>query len=504
MKKAFATLVVLVALIAAAAGLGPLYTSRLVDRQLTTLVAQIDHEGVFAASYAPGAKGWFSQQDTITLTPVDKRLTQLEQGRQQPIVLHLHVAYGPLPFAAWRRDGVSLMPVGAVVDTRVAGLDRLLSQAGSSYQVRDVVTLTGGNTFTLRVSPGHMTDQQGAVLNWAGSELILNATGSRLNGHGRSGVITVSAAGASQAKIVIDPVAVDIPHLRMVNGQAVGKVSVRWGGMHANNLPEKNRPPMDVALEGMAMSLDTHMVQGIAAGKGTLTLAGLTVRPAAADAGPAFSLHRLSLSSSTTDPSQGYTDSSVVWNVQRIDVGGSEYSPALLAVRLDHLYVPALIDAMRTLREAQPALQAQNGEPPRLAMQRLLGLITPSAQSMLAHRPVLHLVGLHLGTPQGALDGSGDAELEPSGGATPSLTTLPDDLVAHLTLNLPTSLARELAAMMLARQGVPADQLAQDAQQYLGALAAQGLLRSESAGYAVDLVYRHGQVTVNGRPLGAH
>lgn len=504
MKKAIALLGVLIALVAVAAGLGPLYTNRLVDRQLMAMVAQIDHEGVFNASYAPGAESWFSQQDTITLTPVDKRLAGLEQGGQQDIVLHLHVAYGPLPFAAWSRDGISLMPVGAVVDARVAGLDRLLSRAGSGYRMHDVVSLAGGNTFTLQVTPGHMTDRQGAALGWAGSELVLSTAGRRLSGHGRSGVITVAAAGASPAKIVIDPVALDIAHLRMVDGQAVGKLDLRWGGMHADRLPGENRPPVDVALEGMAMSLDTHMAQGIAAGKGKLTLAGLTVRPAAGDARPVVALHRLSLSSSTSDPSQGYTDSSVVWNVERIDVGGSDYSPALLAVRLDHLYVPALIDAMRTLREARPVLQAQNGEPPRLAMQRLLGLIAPSAQSMLAHRPVLRLVGLRLGTPQGALAGSGEADLEPNDGGTPTLATLPDDLVAHLALNVPVSLARELAAMMLARQGVPADQLAQDAQRYLDALAAQGLLRTEGTGYAVDLAYRHGQVTMNGRPLGAH
>ncbi|AOU99303.1 hypothetical protein BI364_16425 [Acidihalobacter yilgarnensis] len=502
MKKVTLSLGVLAALLAAVAGLGPLYTSQIANREIASAVTAINQQGLFEARYVAGTHGWFSQSDTLTLKPVERRWPDTQRRLRQAIVLHLHIAYGPLPFAAWARDGVSLMPVGAVIDTRVEGLDRILSRADSGYRLHDVVTLGASNTFTLQVDAGHMTNRNGLQMRWSQSNLVLMQSGQRLHGHGRSGTLTVDDTGPLRTHLQIDPITLDIDHLHIVDGQAIGKMALSWGGFDARNFPNKSRPPQDVRLGELRMSVDSHLSGGIAAGQGTMSLSKLVVRQHGDTGTPQFALNGVEISSSTTDPKDGYADSSMSWNLKQFDMNGDQYSPAGLTVEMNHLYVPALIDTMRTLREAEHRLQPQGGEPPKQAMQRLFGLLIPSAQVLLAHEPVLRLSGLRLGTPQGILTGQGEARLEPANGATPSVTTLPQDLVASLKLSAPPSLARHLATLFLARQGVPVYQLAQASQRYLDNLRNQGFLSMREGNYALDLGYGHGSLTFNGKEIG--
>lgn len=501
MKKAIVSLGVLAALLVAAAAFGPLYTSRIVDRQIASVVAGINGQGVFEARYAPGTHRWFSQTDTLTLQPVDRPFKALRQGEVRPIVLHLHIAYGPFPFAAWRRDGVSLTPVGAVVDARVDGLERLMRKAGSQYRLRDVITLTGGNDFTLHVAAGNMQDGQGALLHWSASELVLHQRDGVLHGAGRSGELTISG-GSQDAALHVDPVMLVVDHLRMVDGQAIGKLALSWGGLSASNMPNGNRVPQDLQMNGLKMALDTHLAGGIAAGDAVVSLASMKLNRHGDGTSPRLAVQGFEISTSSTDPKDGYTDSQVSWKLDKVDVGGQSYTPARMSLALDHLYVPALVDLMQRLRESEQRLGPQDTAASRQAMQRLLLVMMPPAQALLAHHPVLRLDELNVGTPQGRVTASGRASLEPVGGLTPSIATLSQDLVAEFKLSTPPVLARHVAASILARQGVPPYQLAQASQQYLDSLSAHGMLGMHDGAYTLDLGYRNGSLTLNGHPLG--
>lgn len=498
MKKSLVLIGLLAAALALAAGLGPWYTSRVADRQIAAVVAAVNRQGMFEAHYVPTARSWFEQRDTLKLVPVDPRFRELQQHGPREIVLRLHVAYGPIPFAAWSRDGISFLPVGAVIDTRIDGLAKTLKKAGSGYRLRDIVTLDGGNSFSLHLDPGSMSGRRGAHLQWRAADLRLDQRGRHLSGNGHSGGLTITRDAPDASHVHIGPARLAIGDLRIVDGQSAGKLTFSWDGMQAGDASQS------IDIGTLRFAMDTHLAQGIAVGKGEATLASLTVRPPAAAAAPAFALKHMTLASETREPHNDYADSDVRWTVADIAADGQHYAPAELELRLEHQYVPALRGIVQALRELRQDLKTQRDIPPQLAARRMIGVIMPPLQQLLEHRPVLRLTQLRLGTPQGMLRGQGEARLEPAGGATPSLTTLPEDLVAHFALDAPAALAHRLAAYALARQGVPADRLDSASQQYLDALRSQGLLRMQGTDYVLEVDYRNAALQLNGRTVWPH
>ncbi|WP_455384570.1 YdgA family protein [Acidihalobacter prosperus] len=501
MKKLYVALGLLAAVLALAVGLGPWYTSRIADRQITATVDALNRQGIFQAHYDRIAYNWFGQQGTLKLIPVDPRISRLQRNGPREIVLRLSVAYGPIPFAAWQRDGVSLMPVGAVIDTRIDGLDRALRKAGSGYRLRDVVKLNGDNAFRLNVEPGSATGAKGERVQWTASELRLDQRGQHISGAGHSGEVTVTGDAPSAPRIHIAPLKLAIDDVQVIDNQSAGRYSLSWGGMQASGPQRKRGTTLALNVGKMQLKADTHFAQGIVAGKADMAVAGFSVREPADAETPQFSMKDMTLNSVTTDPQNDYTGSTVRWNVADISAKGQHYSPATIEMRLEHLYVPAMRDTVKALQDLQRNMRAQRDIPPQLVFQRMAGVLMPPLQQLIEHQPVLRLTQFHLGTPNGALQGKGEARIAPANGATPSLTTLPEDLVAQFTLDIPGQLAHQIAGLAMSRQGVPASQLAETSQRYLDRLQSQGFLHRQGSDYSLEFDYRNSTLLLNGRPV---
>lgn len=502
MKKPYVVLGLLVAVLALAAGLGPLYTSRIADRQITATVDALNRQGVFEAHYSRIAYNWFGQQGTLKLIPNDPRMnSQLQRNGVREIVLRLAIAYGPIPFAAWQRDGVSLMPVGAVIDTRIDGLEQALRKAGSGYRLRDVVALNGDNALRLRLDPGSVTSAKGEHVQWTASELRLNQSGQRLSGSGHSSELTITHDAPRTSRVHISPLKLVIDDMQVVNGQSAGKYSISWDGMQANGPQRKRGTTLALEVGKTQFKVDTHFTQGIAAGKADMRMAGFSVREPADASAPLFSMKDMTISSMATEPQNDYTDSSLRWNVTDIIAQGQHYSPATVELHMNHLYVPAVRGTAKALQDLRRNMRAQGNMPPQFVFQRIAGVLMAPLQQLIEHQPVLQLSQLHLGTPNGALQGKGEARIEPTNGATPSLTTLPQDLVAQFTLDVPGQFAHKFATLAMARQGVPADQLTATSQRYLDRLQSQGFLRRQGDNYSLKLDYRNSTLLLNGRPV---
>lgn len=501
MKKLYVALGLIVAVLALAVGLGPWYTSRIADRQITATVDALNRQGLFEAHYDRIAYNWFGQQGTLKLVPVDPRFRALQKNGRQEIVLRLSVAYGPIPFAAWQRDGVSLAPVGAVIDTRIDGLEKTLRRAGSSYGLRDVVGLSGSNVLRFHMTPGKLAGTRGDDIRWTASDLRLDRSGQHLSGSGHTGEVTVTREGPRPSHIRISPVKLVINDMQIVGGQSAGRYSISWDGMQASGPQSKHNTTFAFEVGKMQIKAATHFAQGVVAGKADMLLSGLSAHEPADAATPMFALKDMTLSSVTSDPKNDYTGSTVRWNVADINAGGQHYAPATVELHLGHLYVPAMRDTIKALQDLQRNVRTQRDMPPQLVFQRMAGVLMAPLQQLIEHQPVLQLTQLQLGTPNGALQGKGEARIEPANGATPSLTTLPEDLVAQLTLNIPGPLAHQIATLALARQHVPADQLAASSQRYLDRLQSQGLLSRQGSDYSLKLDYRNSTLLVNGRPV---
>ena len=502
MKKRYVALGLLVAVLVLAAGLGPWYTSRIAERQITATVDALNQQGVFEARYSRIAYSWFGQQGTLKLVPTDPRLSsQLRRNGTQEIVLRLSIAYGPIPFAAWQRDGVSLMPVGAVIDTRIDGLEQALRKAGSGYRLRDVVALNGDNELRLRLDPGSVTSARGEHVQWTASELRLNQHGQRMSGSGHSSELTITHDAPRASRVHISPLKLVIDDMQVVNGQSAGKYSVSWDGMQASGPQRKRGTTLALEVGKTLFKVDTHFTQGIAAGKADMRLADFSVREPANASAAMFAMKDMTISSLATEPRNDYTDSSLRWNVTDITAQGQHYSPATVELHMNHLYVPAMRDTVKALQDLRRSMRAQGSVSPQFVFQRMAGILMAPLQQLIEHQPVLQLTQLHLGTPNGALQGKGEARIEPANGATPSLTTLPQDLVAQFTLDVPGPFAHKFATLAMARQGVPADQLAATSQRYLDTLQSEGFLLQQGDNYALKLDYRNSTLLLNGRPV---
>lgn len=484
-------------------GIGPWLTKGIAERALAAEVQTINQQGLLEARYERIAHNWFGEQGTLTLTPIDPNLRKLQQHGSSDLVLNLNIAYGPIPFAAWSRSGFSLMPVGAVIDARIAGLEEKLRRAGSSYRIHDVVSLNDNNTFELNLAPGEMTQSDNTHMRWAASKLRLTESGGVISGDGNTGELTITRPGDTMSALRIAPVTLKIRDLKTVGGQSAGHANLMWGGMQLKAPEDASGPSLALALGAMRFDLNTRFAQGITVGKADMSLAALDIHRPAEAVAPLLALKNMRLGSVTGEPKDSYTDSTLDWTVADIQIAGQHYAPAELKLRFEHQYVPAIRDLVKALRALQTRMRTQPNVPPQFAMQSMLGILMPPLQQLIEHQPVLRVTRLELGTPpHGALEGKGDARIVSADGSTPSLATLPNDLVAHLALQIPDPLARQMATLMLSRQGVSVDP--QFVGQFLDKLQTEGVLRPTDNGYAIDIAYRNGAFLVNGQPFAPH
>ncbi|APZ43457.1 YdgA family protein [Acidihalobacter ferrooxydans] len=482
-------------------GGSPWYMQRIVDRELVSGVQTINQQGQFTARYQRTADNWFGQRGTLTLVPLRPNLRKLYDTDPRPFTLHLNIAYGLIPFAAWGRDGVSFMPVGAVIDARIPGLAAQLRKAGSSYRLRDVVGLSGNSRVAFHLAPGKMVSTDGTRLSWGASELHFEQHGDRIDGAGKTGAFDAMRNTGGKPLLHIAPSTLSVHDLRSVDGQSAGRIAFDWGGLQLALPAKARRPSTAFEMGALHFGTDTRFADGIAIGKVTLTLASIRLRQPADATTVKFALKDMRLQSKMNPPQADYVDSSLDWTIAGIQAEGRHYSPLQLSLHLDHQYVPALLEAAKAMRTLQQQLNKQPNLPPQLLLPSMLSVLMPSLQQYIAHRPVLRITRLRLGMPGGVLDGSGEARIVPADGVTPSLVTVAQDIDAQVALQLPAPLAHQIAVQILKRRGVPADKLQQDATLMLDNLKQQGLLRSHSKGYALDVAYKNGAIEINGQVI---
>ncbi len=494
---------ILFLLVALAVALGPWYTSQIADHALKSAIQEINRHGTFDARYQRIAYGWFGQEGRLILVPTAPKARQTLQktNGSDELVLRLQIAYGPLPFASWGRDGVSLMPVGAIIDARLPGLEKSLHKAGSAYRLRDVVGLSGNSQFLANLQPGKLTTPDGAHMQWGKVRLEIDQNGGRINGQGHFGAFSLNA---TNGYLRLQPASLRIGNLQVKDGLSAGRIQLDWQGM-SFNVPDKQQPHRRIAgfLKSFTLLSDTHFGEGVTYGRATLGIKAMEIRQPANAPKATFSMRDIRLQASSTPPRGAFMDSTLDWQAMRMEISGQQYAPVQLVITLDHQYVPALKEMMQGFRklQAQARENAYSQVPTRLFYQRAIGLLMPSVQQFIAHYPVLRLKKLNIGTPEGSLQAEGEARLTPAGGGSPSLLTLPQDLVADLSLEVPPAIARHLLSAALERRGVPSDQLTKVTTMQLQQMQSAGWIKLEKGIYKTRIDYSRGAMDIYGHPV---
>ena len=458
MKKLRIAVIGVVALVVLAALGGPAFTGGIAARQIEASVAAINQQGQFGASYTRTASGWFGQQGTLTITPRTAALARLLPAGQ-PITLHMDVAYGPFPFAAWGQ-GFTPWPVGAVINLRSPALDRLLAKAHSGYTLRSTVGLAGGNNVLARLRAGSYHTADGGSIEW-------------------------------------QPLRLRAENLIVRDGMSAGDLGLRWKGLTFS----KNGPgtPMQARLGTVELHGSSRFKDGVPIGRYRFTVASIEAAPVPTAADQGFALRTLRVVGGAAIGAPGFVDSSARIEIASLRAGAGRFAPMVLDLDLTHLDIPAYVALMRALQKAQR--DAPPGTPPLAAARLSMAALQPLLMALLARQPMLQLKQLRIGMPQGALQGSGEISLAPPAGTVPTPQTLLPALRAHFTLSAPQTLALYLATEHAAKAGAPPAQQGAMAQQMLQQFVQQGLLRRQAGDYVLDLSVDKGAVQLNGRTI---
>ena len=458
MKKLRIAVIGVVALLVLAALGGPAFTDGIAARRIEASVAAINQQGQFDASYTRTASGWFGQQGTLTITPRTAALARLLPAGQ-PITLHMDVAYGPFPFAAWGQ-GFTPWPVGAVINLRSTALDRLLAKAHSGYTLRSTVGLAGGNDVLARLRAGSYHTADGGSIEW-------------------------------------QPLRLHAENLIVRDGMSAGDLGLRWKGLTFS----KNGPgtPMQARVGTVELHGSSRFKDGVPVGRYRFTVASIEAAPVPTAADKGFALRTLRVVGGAAIGAPGFVDSSARIEIASLHAGAGRFAPMVLDLDLTHLDIPAYVALTRALQNAQR--DAPPGTPPLAAARLSMAALQPPLMMLLARQPMLQLKQLRIGMPQGALQGSGEISLAPPAGTVPTPQTLLLALRAHFTLSAPQPLALYLATERAAKTGAPPAQQGAMAQQMLQQFVQQGLLRRQAGDYVLDLSVDKGAVQLNGRTI---
>ena len=459
MKKLHIAAIGVVALLLLAALGGPAFTDGIAARQIEASVSAINQQGQFGASYTRTASGWFGQQGTLTITPRAAALTRLLPPAGQSITLHMDVAYGPFPFAAWGR-GFTPWPVGAVINLRSPALDRLLAEAHSGYTLRSTVGLAGGNDVLVRLRAGSYHTADGGDIEW-------------------------------------QPLRLHAENLIVRDGMSAGDLGLRWKGLTFS----KNGPgtPMQARVGTVELHGSSRFKDGVPVGRYRFTVASIEAAPVPAAADTGFALRTLRVVGGAAIGAPGFVDSDARIEIASLRAGAGRIAPMVLDLDLTHLDIPAYVALARALQKAQR--DAPPGTPPLAAARLSMAALQPPLMALLARQPMLQLRQLRIGMPQGALQGSGEISLALPAGTVPTPQTLLPAVRAHFTLSAPQALALYLATQHAAKAGAPPAQQGAMAQQMLQQFVQRGLLRQQVGDYVLDLSVDKGAVQLNGRTI---
>ena len=448
MKKLGTVVAVVVAVLVAAALLGPLATGGMVSAQIAKTVDNINQQGQFKASYVRAHKGWFGEQGTLELTAQNPKLQKILGTAPQAV--QLDVAYGPFPFAAFGH-GFTGLPVAAVIHARSDALNDLLAKSGSTFVLRSTYGLFGGNDTLARLGAGNVQ--------------------------------------TSNSKVAWQALRLDASDVVIRDGMTAGDFDLHWGGLQMDDTAKGEQ----IVVGKLKLEGDTHFEQGVPIGGYHLELdsAKATGMP------QPMTMNGFSLKGGSTISDAQFADFDARYEIQSMQVGAQSFKPMVLAISLKHLYLPAMLQLQKAMHNPALAQEQAAGNPGAVfaAMRQPL-------QEMLAHQAVLQLDELRVGMPAGALTAKGKAALTapPPPGPLNAQQLLPL-LQVHLEVRAPKALAEFLAQQQAARSGAPAAQQAAAGQAMLAGLVGRGMIKPDGGDYVLVFDINKGAMQVNGSTI---
>lgn len=386
-------------------------------------------------------RGWFSSRARYRLSfrhpAMETALReQLEEFEALPTLINeAEIFHGPVPFAALGRDGASLAPVVA----------RSFDRVSLALSDGEVISLPAQITTRLAIFGDHRNnikvERFEREFDDPGDRGSLSWDGMTLNTRFSTKLDRVALAGQIGAVAV-----------------SSGKFQFRAGPARLDSRQQRSD-------------------YGIWIGAGQASSQGLRLE--AADE-RSFSMGELQ-SEVRSDITAGMLNQDIVVIVSEIGVAGWQGGPVRLNIAIEKLDAQAVGELAELLG---PLASTGNQE---VAATRILPLVFPQVQALLAGGPHLVIREMSFGTPDGAMTLTADLafpESEPE--AAFGFIT---GLVGVAKLRIPAALMTSLAARNSAGRA-----------QFQGLLDAGFLVRNEDY-LVLDAVVKGGLLTINGQPI---
>ncbi|WP_065089143.1 DUF945 family protein [Acidihalobacter prosperus] len=447
---------IVAAIILLSTALAPIALRTTVHQGLENAVRLINAQGDWRARLTDVAPGWFSGHATLILQPRNPELSaSLARLMGAPAIrLALDIAYGPLPFAAWRRQDLQLKPVAALIDGRIPGLSKLLRPTDSRYQFFVVIHFDGSASINVHLSPGRLKLAKDGRLAWQAA----------------------------------------IARLRIPAGAAGWSSDAHVGRLHLDMTTRQGQTAV-VAVSPINWQSKHEIVRGRLKSYGALDTGEIVLTM---DSRRIALLNGSRISGMVQSEGADYLAGDFSFALGLSAIGQNAVGPISLDVELAHLYRPALVEFGH--RGWFMALHPERlTDPASLANEALYGFAR-----LLRHQPQLKHAQFRF-----AADGSG---LELSGHAhvAAAPTTKNPDIGALLDLihaNMRLRIARPLLIRLLNERGgardasrSPVERRAQS-QRRIIAYEEQGLITPQGDGYDTDIRFEAGQIRLNGSPF---
>lgn len=471
MKKILLVIVLLVAVV----GGMPLGFGFWADYQMNRMLEQMSESGDLDYTVIKSRRGWFSSSSDIVLEisgdmgdAYQKYQRRAEVTDIKPLSVKLRntIYHGPVNFAGFAQDGVSLLPTLATITTRIVSIGgEEVGEEGQAdrvpYSIITRIGFSGAATTRIDVPPLHkMVDNAQTTVDWQGmvGEVSYNPANRRM-------VADIKAAGMS----------VDNPE---------GRFETRDWNISADM---------------------TEVVKDIAVGDATFEVASVAFVNRRQE-GKDFHLQGLKISTST-DADEKILNSRVDFALQQVQGDGQQFGPGQFSMQLRKLDIDALASINRQVKE----LQKQGIPQEQMGMMMGATMISVLPQ-ILKQQPELEISEFSLMTDKGAISGKGKIAIEASDEAVFSNPMLiRDAVVADIRVQIPESVLRAINVMQAKREltaqgldfsGEQIDSMARNrAGKKIEGLVAGHILERSGELYIFAASMSNGQVTVNGRPF---
>lgn len=471
MKKILFVIVLLVVVL----GGMPLGFGFWADYQVNNSLERMSESGDIDYTVIKSTRGWFTSTSDIVLEisgemgdAYQKYQRKAEVAEIKPLSVKLRntIYHGPVNFAGFMQDGVSLLPTLATINTRIISVaGEELGEEGQAdrvpYSIITRVGFTGEGTTSLNIPAlQKKVDNDQTMVDW----------------QGMVGKVTYSQ---TSKKVIAD--------------------------IHATGMTVES-PQGRFETSGWDITADmTEVVKDIAVGDASFDLASLAFVSRQQEE-KSFHLQGLKIRSSS-DAEEKVLNTSVDFAMQQMGGDGQQFGPGALSMQLRRLDIDAIASINRQVKE----LQRQGIPQEQMGMMVGATMISVLPQ-ILKQQPELEISELRLETEKGVISAKGKISIDASNEAVFSNPMLiRDAVVADFTMQIPESVLLAINVMQikkeLSAQGVEysEEQLESMANNQAGkkieGLVAGNILERNGDLYSFTASMSNGQVTVNGRPF---